>query len=120
MLELIEVQKCKNVLSVHMGSRAVQADDSSTGCKHSTAQHSLCHNGSTEKEIQVKQTVTYLNQQGTVLLQPDPLPVGQRQQLVVVHDRVHALHPQGVHVTIKQNVLAFVLLRWPVDLTEDV
>ena len=55
-----------------------------------------------------------------MFLQPDPLPVGQRQQSVVVHHRVHVLHPQGVHVAVEQDVLALVLVGGAVDLAEDV
>ena len=60
---------------------------------------------------------THLHKQGTVFLQADPLPVGQGEQLVVVHDRVHALHPQRVHVAVKEDVLPLVLLRGSVDLS---
>ena len=70
--------------------------------------------------MQSNATLTHLHKQCTVLLQPDPLPIGQCQQLVVIHDRVHALYPQCVYISIKQNVLAFILVCWLVDLTEDI
>lgn len=39
-------------------------------------------------------------------LEPDTLAVGQREQLVVVHHRVHVFHPQGIYVTVEQNIPA--------------
>ena len=55
-----------------------------------------------------------------MFLETDSLSIGESQELVVVHDRVHVLHPQGIHVSVKQNVLPLVLLRRSVDLSEDV
>ena len=52
-----------------------------------------------------------------MFLQSDSLPVGQGEQLVVVHDGVHALHPQRVHVAVKEDVLPLVLVRGLVDLS---
>lgn len=37
-------------------------------------------------------------------LETNALPVGQGQQLVVVHHRVHVFHPQGIHVAIEQDI----------------
>ena len=53
-----------------------------------------------------------------MLLQPNSLAISQRQQPVVVHNRVHVLDPQCVHVAVKHNVLPLVLICWFVDLTE--
>lgn len=49
---------------------------------------------------------TCLEEQGTVCLQPNALAIGQGQQPVVVHHGVHVLHPQGIHIAIKQDVPA--------------
>ena len=64
--------------------------------------------------------VAHLEQHGAVGLQADALAVGQREQLVVVHDRVHVLDPERVHVTVVENVAALFLVRGLVDLAEDV
>ena len=37
----------------------------------------------------------------------DPLSVGERQEFVVVHDGVHVLDPQRVHVAVVKNVPSF-------------
>ena len=62
----------------------------------------------------------HLKQHSTVFLQTDALSVGQSQQAVVIHDRVHVLHPEGINISIIDNVLAFILVCGLVDLTEDV
>ena len=55
-----------------------------------------------------------------MFLQPDPLPVGKSEQFVVVHDRVHVLHPQSIDIPIKQDILPLILLCRAVDFSEDV
>ena len=52
-------------------------------------------------------------------LESDAFAVGQRQQPVVVHHRVHVLDPQRVHVAVEHQVLALVLLGRSVDVAED-
>lgn len=54
-----------------------------------------------------------------MFLKPNSLAISQRQEPVVVHNRVHVFNPQSVHVAIKHDVLALVLVRWFVNLTED-
>ncbi len=41
--------------------------------------------------------------------EPDALPVGQREQAVVVHDAVQVLHPHRVHVAVKDQVARLLL-----------
>ena len=55
-----------------------------------------------------------------MFLQSNSLSVGQRQETIIVHHRVHVLHPQCINITIKQDVLALVLIVGPIDLAEDV
>ena len=55
-----------------------------------------------------------------MFLQPDSLPVRQGQQTVVVHDRVHILYPESVHVAVVHEVLALILVGGFVNLAEDV
>ena len=55
-----------------------------------------------------------------MFLKPYPFTIGKCEQLVVVHDRVHVLHPQGIHVSIKEDVPPFILVCRLVDLSEDV
>ena len=66
--------------------------------------------------------VAHLEQHGAVVLQADALAVGQREQLVVVHDRVHVLDPEGVDVAVVEDVAAGLgaLGQRAVDLAEDV
>ena len=54
-----------------------------------------------------------------MFLKPNSLAVSQSQESVVVHNRVHVFNPESVHVTIEHDVLALVLVRWFVNLTED-
>lgn len=49
----------------------------------------------------------YLKQQLTMREQPDSLSVGQGEDLVVIHNRIHILNPQRIHISIKHDVLAF-------------
>ena len=63
---------------------------------------------------------SYLKQQGAMFLKPNPLAISQSQQSVVVHHRVHVLYPQGVHIAVKHDVLAFVFIGGFVYLTKDV
>lgn len=44
-----------------------------------------------------------------MVLQSDPFTVWQSEQLVVIHDRVHVLNPDGVDVAIEDNVMPLVL-----------
>lgn len=62
---------------------------------------------------------SYLKEQSTVFLQSYSLSISQCQQLVIIHDRVHILDPQRIHITIEHNILALVLLGRFVDFTED-
>ena len=39
---------------------------------------------------------------------------------IVVHDRVHVLHPQCIDISVKHNVLPLVLVRRFVDFAENV
>ena len=62
--------------------------------------------------MQSNTTLTHLHKQCTVLLQPDPLPIGQCQQLVVIHDRVHVLYPH-LHQTKCTCAHSCLLACWP-------
>lgn len=63
---------------------------------------------------------THLHKQGTVFLEPDSLSVSESEELIVVHNRVHILHPQSIHISIKQDVLPLFLLSRSIDFSEDV
>ena len=54
----------------------------------------------------------HLEEQAAVRLQADALAVGQREQVVVVHDAVQVLHPHRVHVPVKHQK-ARLILRQP-------
>ena len=55
-----------------------------------------------------------------MLLQSDTFSIGEGEKFVVVHDRVHVLHPQCVHIAVKQDVPPFVLVCRFVQISEDV
>ena len=55
-----------------------------------------------------------------MLEESDALAVRQREEPVVVHDGVHVLDPQRVHVAVKHDVLALALVSRLVDVAEDV
>ncbi len=52
---------------------------------------------------------TDLKEQTSIRLETDALPIGQSQQLVIIHHAVHALNPHSVHIAIKQDVPSFIL-----------
>mmetsp|Transcript_141451 Transcript_141451/g.271457 ORF Transcript_141451/g.271457 Transcript_141451/m.271457 type:complete len:237 (+) Transcript_141451:6980-7690(+) len=56
-----------------------------------------------------------------MLLKPDSLSVCKRQELVVIHDRVHVLHPDCIYITIIKDVPSLWLVHRNglVDFTED-
>ena len=54
----------------------------------------------------------HLKQHSAVFLESDPLAVSQGQKTVVVHDGVHVLHPEGIHIAVIHDVL-------PLDLHGD-
>lgn len=64
--------------------------------------------------------VADLEKHGAVWQQTNAFIIGQRQQFVVVHDRVHVLDPERVHVAVVEYVAALLLVRWFIDLAEDV
>lgn len=52
---------------------------------------------------------TYLKEQAGIGLKAYTLPVGQCQQLVVIHHAVHAFNPHRVHIPIEQDVAGLIL-----------
>lgn len=54
--------------------------------------------------------ILHLKQQGHLLGHRDTFTVNQRQDLVIVHHRVHALDPQCVHWPVKHQPLLVRLL----------
>lgn len=44
-----------------------------------------------------------LEQHLTEPLQPNPIPINQRQQLIIVHNGVHIFHPDSIHIPIIQD-----------------
>ena len=63
---------------------------------------------------------THFHKQGTVFLKPDSLSIGKGEQFIIVHDRVHILYPQCIHIAIKENILSLILLGRSIDFSEDV
>jgi len=61
----------------------------------------------------------YLKEESTMSLKPNTFSVGQRQQSVVVHNGVHVLNPQSIHVAVEDQVLALVLVGRLVDVAEN-
>ena len=61
-----------------------------------------------------------LEEKCAMALQSNALSVGQCQQAVVVHNRVHVFNPQCVHVTVEDEILALVPVGRPVDVSKDV
>jgi hypothetical protein len=47
-----------------------------------------------------------------VRLQHDTLVRGQSQNLVVIHHRVHIFNPQGIDITVENEVSLFILSMW--------
>lgn len=54
-----------------------------------------------------------------MFLETNTFSVGQRKQLIIVHNRVHVLDPQRVNITVKHNILSLILIGWLVDLAEN-